>query len=739
MLGWLGLGGAGLVAGGALAGCNRGWSSPDGDPTSRSLVKPHVPGAEGFATFEERWIQSSCGQCPAACGVRVRVVEGRAVRIEGNPHNPLNRGGIGARGQAGLQALYDADRLRGPMRRDGARLVPVSWEQALSSLAASLGELRARAPEELLVLSGQDRGTVHELLARFATAFGSPNFVDGQAAHGGALAQAMEASLGVRELPAYGWGRAASILTLEAALLEDSCRSIYFARLASTLRRDVKRRARLLHAGPAFDLAAYNSDRWLRLAPGTSGALALGLCHVLLRDGTYDTEAYAAAKGTVEFGALVADFAPDRVATITGIPADEVVRLAHELWAHRPAIVVIDERSLAFSNGVDTARAALALNALLGSIENPEGGLRLAPTPPLRAWSEPELDDAARRGLATPRPAALDALADEIDAHPPAAALLYHANPAYARPQPRRWRDALARVPLVVSFSPYLDETVDSVAHLVLPDHTYLERHEDAIPAPGLARSVVGVRVPAVTPLYDTRATGDVLVDLARRLGGSVARSFPWTSARDAIEERLLGLHDARRGTITARTHRGGFLDAIYAAGFWAEADEAPAGAVTFAFPSTWSPPSWDGDPIDYPLALLAYRPLGYAEGSGANQPWLRMLSPRPGIGEWSFAASVSPVDLPAGMKEGERIRVESPHGAVELPVHVDKRLAPGTVAIPTGGGHQALGRWARAFGVNVMDLLRLAPAPSGASMLCSTRVRITRRGEPAHHRRRTS
>jgi anaerobic selenocysteine-containing dehydrogenase len=343
----------------------------------------------------------------------------------------------------------------------------------------------------------------------------------------------------------------------------------------------------------------------------------------------------------------------------------------------------------------------------------------------LRSWSDPELDEIARRGLATPKPPALDALADEIDARPPAAVLLYHANPAYARPQPRRWRDALARVPLVVSFSPYLDETVDACAHLVLPDHTYLERYEDAIPAPGLARSVVGVRVPAVTPLFDTRATGDVIVELAHRIGGSIARSFPWGSAREAIEERLLGLHDVRRGTISARTQRG-FLDAIEAAGFWAEADEAPARAVGFELPSAWSAPSWDGDPIDYPLALLAYRPLGYAEGSGANQPWLRMLSPRPGSGEWSFVATISAVDA-AGIEEGDRIRVESPHGAVELPVHIDKRLAPGTVAIPTGGGHRAFGRWARGFGVNVMDLLPLAPAPSGASMLCSTRVRITR------------
>jgi len=677
-----------------LPACRRAWSPPEADPTARSQVKPPVPGAQDWATYEEKWFSTSCAQCPAACGIRVRVVEGRAVGIEGNRANPLNEGGIGARGLSGLQTLYDPDRVRTPLRRIHGVLVPVTWDDALDHLA---GALRTTPRGQLLVMSGEERGLTHELLARLAAACGG-GFVDGSASHGAPLARAMEATLGVRELPAFGWDHAHAILSLEAGLLEDGCRSVYFARVAAELRRGRGRRARLVHAGPAFDLAAYNADQWLRVQPGTAGALALAICHVLLRDGTYDRDTVDRARGLAGFRALVEGFSPERAAAITGIAAASIEELAHQLWDTRPVAVVVDERSLSFSNGVDTGRAALALSALLGGIEDT---LRIAPAAPLAPWP----------------PVATGVTASSPPAEP-TIALLYHANPASARPQPRRWREALAKVPLVVSFSPFLDETVMHCAHLVLPDHTYLERFDVAVPAPGLPRAVVGMRRPVVAPLHETRATGDVVIDLAHRLGGAIAAAFPWPTAKDAFEERLLGLHAAARGTLVEASPRA-FLDQLAELGFWAEADTAPPRPVDVELPAAWSPPSWDGDPARFPLALLAYRPLGYAEGSGANQPWLRTLRTRPGLADWTLAASVSPHDLP-GVKTGDLVRVTSPHGSLVLPAHVDPRIAPGCVAIPTGGGHDAFGRWARGFGVNVMELL-----PAGVSMLCATRVRV--------------
>jgi anaerobic selenocysteine-containing dehydrogenase len=724
--------------GGATVACKGGWIPPEDEPTSRAMAKPYVPGAEAYHTHEERWFRSSCGQCPAGCGIRVRVVEGRAVRVEGDAENPLNRGGIGPRGLASVQGLYDADRLTGPLARVGGRLVPISWDDALSELSSALSELRAAGePDRLLVWCGHERGMMHELWARFCTAYGTPNFVDGRPGRTGVLAQAMAATTGVSEIPVYGWEDATMILSLEAGLLEDSCQSVYFTRIAAGLRRG-QQRARLIHAGPVLDLSAYNADEWLRITPGTSGVLALGLAARLLA--AFPDETALPDELTEHAAAwklFVTEFTPARVEATTGISPGVLDRLARELWSSRPALVVVDERSLAYSNGFDTALAAMALNAVLGGFWSERGGVRAAPIAPLRDWPGLELDDIARAGLARPRldgasayrwaGAVHETLPEAIDAagaRGPAVALLHHANPAYARQQPARWRRALARIPRVISFSPYRDETVEEHAHLVLPDHTFLERWELVVPAPALDRALIGARVPAVEPLHDTRSSGDVLIDLARRVGGVVADGFAWPSYREALEARLHGLRERNRGNVRALAHRD-FVHQLHEVGFWIDDPPPPSPPPRVTLHATYAEPTWYGDAERYPLGLIVYRPLGYAEGGGANLPWLRNLRQRPGDEPWSFVARVHPSSA-AGRSEGDRVTLESEWGTIAIPLRLDEWVAPGYIAVPMGGGHDGFGRWARGYGSNVLGLLRPGPAlVTGADLLCATRVRI--------------
>ncbi|MBK9032514.1 MAG: molybdopterin-dependent oxidoreductase [Myxococcales bacterium] len=727
-----------LGAAGAAAGCKRGWIPPEDQATSRAVAKPYVPGAEAYGTYEERWFQSSCGQCSAGCGIRVRVVEGRAVRVEGNPDNPLNQGGIGPRGLAAVQGLYDADRLTGPLARVGGKLVPVSWDDALGELGAALTDLRGRGePERLLVWCGLERGMMHDLLARFCQAYGTPNFIDGRPGRTGVLAQAMAATIGVGESPVYGWEDASTILSLEAGLLEDSCQSVYFTRVAADRRRS-QRRARLIHAGPVLDLSAYNADEWIRITPGTSGALALGIAAVLLREFPAETALpQDLTDGGAAWQAFVAGFTPARVEAVTGVEPRTLERLARDLWAQRPALVVVDERSVAYANGLDTALAALALNAVLGGFWSQRGGVRAAPVAPLRDWPELALDDVARAGLARARldgagayrwaGSVHETLPDAIEragAAAPAIALLHHANPAYARQQPARWRQALARIPKIVSFSPYRDETVEELAHLVLPDHTFLERWELVVPAPALDRALIGARVPAIVPLHDTRASGDVVLDLARRIGAPVADGFAWSTYREALEARLHGLRERNRGNVRALSHRD-FVHQLLEVGFWVDEPPEPTPPPRVAVHASYAEPTWFGDPERYPLGLIAYRPLGYAEGGGANLPWLRNLRQRPGDKPWSFVARVHPTSAP-GLHDGARVTLESEWGALAIELRLDRWTAPGYIAVPMGGGHDGFGRWARGYGANVLGLMRPGPAPvSGANVLCATRVRI--------------
>ena len=743
----LGLLGTGAAAAPLIAGCESG--EHPADAFGLALNKPHVPGAERYGTFEERFIETSCEQCPAGCGIRVRVVEGRAVRIDGNAANPINRGGIGPRGLSGLQALYDPDRIKTPLVRKDDKLVKIGWDDAIKLLARKLTAVREGGrPDKLLVMSGQQRGLGLELLARFCQVFGTPNLVDGRPSRTGVFAQAMQATFGHHEIPAYDWTDSQYVISFEAGLLEDSCQAVYFARAAGEARRGhAGHRAKLVHVGPTFDLSAHNADEWIQINPGTGGTLALGLCHVLLRDDKYAKAAVeAGTTGFEEFRQSLAEFTPQRVQEITGAAAESVVRIARELEEELDsAFAFIDERSIAFTNGLATAYAVLGLNAMIGATQRQRGGLLIEPEAPFAPWPAVQPDETARAGLARPRldragtpdfPLARsvhETLPDAILQDPPEVLLLDRANPVYARPQPKRWKDALAKIPFIVSFSPFLDETADDRAHLILPDHTYFERWDVASTAPAIGRAVTPIRRPVVEPLHATRSMGDVLIDVAHKMGDPLESAMPWRTFRGAMEERLIGLHTAQRGSIVEPTDRT-FLTRLYAEGFWAD-DDVPPPSRSFRFQVARDEPQWFGGEGEYPVRLIVFRPLGYAVGSGANQPWLRFLRSRPDSTYWSTPCTMHPEDAPEGIEDGDDVEVRSEWGSIIVPARLDESIRKGYVAIPEGGGHTAFGRWAQGYGANPMHLLKPGPAPqSGAGVLCNTRVRLraVRRGEEA-------
>ncbi len=571
-----------------------------------ALEKPDVPGQGEFLRGEERHIATSCAQCPAGCGIRVRVVEGRAVKVEGNTSCPINRGGVGPRGLSGPQVLYDPDRIPGPMRRRlprGSAAVGIEdwerigWDEALAEVGARLRGLReANEPHRLVLVCGRERGMTLELFRRFATAFGTPNLLDGFASDNGPVARASYLMQGVADVPAHDWVNARYVLSLGSSVLEASCQLVHFARARAQIRRGTSGvRAKIVHVGPAYSRTAMNADEWIPARAGTYGALALALAHVLVRDELHDAEFVREHCSGFEpwegedgrhhpgFREILGEYDPARVAGITGVGAPEIERLAAELASMRPSFAFGGSEEYLASNGLPAAMAIHALNALLGAIDRP-GGLLVQREAPLKDWPEVEPDEIASLGLARPslcKPAgtdpawertALDHLPLAILAaeEPPRALFLYYANPLYARAEHDRWKQAMARVESVVSFSPFLDESTAEWANLILPDLTYLERYEDAAPAPSVGHAVFGLRQPVVEPLHDGKSAGDVLIRLATEIGEPLAAALPFKDLWDAVKKRAIGLHEAKRGSIVEEKGSA-FLKRLGEDGFWSE------------------------------------------------------------------------------------------------------------------------------------------------------------------------
>lgn len=778
------LGATAAAAAAAGAGCK---ALERGYPEKYWPAQPPVV-ARGWAQGEERLIRSACLQCPGGCGIVVRVVEGRAVKIEGNPDFPTNQGGLCPKGLNGLQVLYDPDRVRGPLERIGARgagrFRPIAWDQALARVAEHLASLRARGESHrLAVLGGRYKGHMRPLVRRFLEAYGSPNDLDHESIGGGGDRVAHLLSQGVRDHLAYDWERTRYVLSFGAGLVESFRPTAMMLRVFGHLRQGVPgQRAKIVQIDPRYGVTAAKADEWVQLRPGTDGALALGMAHVLLREGLCDRRFLADhVLGLDRFAALVERaYSPEVVADITGVPAATIERLAREAAAQRPTIAVAGRGAAAHTGGVYAVLAVHALNALLGSVDA-SGGVLVQRHPPFAEWPAPELDAAARAGLGRPRidhdPAGalcgeggVPVLAERLERGQPyqlGAVFLYYTNPLFSAPSPARLAAALDRVPLVVSFSPFLDES-SARADLILPDHTYLERWQLDEPPASVGFPVFSVRRPVVEPVHDTRSTGEVLIALARGLGGAVARAFPWTEL-EMIQALVRGVHASGRGSVrggsfdefwTRLLEVGGWWEPGYRHGVWREVLRTPSGKLELyatalercvdargadrdavlaaagvaargaeAFLPHHEPPHPLGAPGEGGFHLVTYKTMTHAEGRGGNQPHLQELFGVQFDRAWEPWVELHPADAHAlGIVHGAAVRLHTPAGTVRLRAVLSDWMQRGVVHVPFEYGHTAWGRWASGRGDAVNPLVEPARDPvSGSVAWYDVRVRVER------------
>jgi len=759
---------------------------------------------------DEHWVPSVCLQCPAGCGILVRVVDGRAVKIEGNPIHPINRGRLCPKGQSGLQILYDPDRIKTPMKRVGergeGRWTRVSWDEAIATVAERLRTLRERGePHTLVLMGGRYRGQMSTLFGRFLEAYGSPNDVVHSSICSDGTSLAHYLTQGWKAYAGYDWDNTNYLICFGGGFLEAWRPTVRLLRAYGHMRRGRSGvRTKIVQVEPRFSVTAAKADEWIPIRPGTDAALALAMAHVIVKEGLYDRnfvaehtfgfEDWTDEQGKAHLGfktLVLRDYPPERAAEITGVPAQTIERLAREFATTRPAIAA-GERGISMqANGIFTRMAIHALNALVGSIDVP-GGVLMQRNPPFTPLPKVERDAIAEKGLAMPRidyagttryPLAgkvYQDIPDRIlagDPYPVNALLLYYTNPMFSSPDIGRWREAIRKVPLVVSFSPFLDETT-AHADLILPDHSYLERWHDDVIYPSLGYPVWSLRQPVVQPLYDTRNTGDVLIELAHAIGGSVAAAFPWRDLVDFLRFRAQGVWEAKQGSFTSETFdgwwaefqkRGVWAGPSYKFGQWKDVFQTPSGKFEFfsqnlehklealaekeakkhgttiehemdemlkglaleargdrLFMPHYEPIRQVGDPKEYPFVLVTYKLITHAEGRGGNVPNLQEMLGVHVQEKWDSWVEINPeVARKLGLADGDEVWIESVLGRIRTrvrlwPVH------PETVAMPFELGHRAYGRWAQGRGANPNEIIvnendRLG----GLAAWFSTRVKV--------------
>ncbi len=528
----------------------------------------------------ETWKNTVCRLCPGGCGISVRLVDGVPVSIKGSKTFPVNRGGLCPMGFAGLQVLYHPERLKGPQRRVGLHGAgtwePVSWDEALTEITDRLAPLRRGGkPHQVAFLGSDESDAVSDHFARFMRAFGSPNYYSFSSQTNDTVPFRM--TQGAREVPAYDILNSRVVLCMGANILEEDHAPVYYTKLYSEARDQATfSRTQFVCVDSRMTLTAANADQWIPIRPGTYGALALGIAYVLIREEMVDTEFIAdhtfgyedrvdrQGRQRMGFRSLVlAGYYPERVAEITGVPAETILDIARTLGNNRPSVVLLGSSVTDGTGGTYAAAAAHSLNALLGNFEQ-EGGVFLVEPPPFRDLPPFTAEPEATQGLRQPRVAdsrrqqfplaefSLQSFAENIlsgEPYPIDTLFLYGGNPLFRAINHHQLAEALKKIPLIVSFSPFIDETTE-YADLVLPDHSFLEKWDAVSNTTSVIFTHVGIQQPVVEPFHDTRHTSDVLSEIGQQIGGGVAQAMSMSSFEAQLRYRLEGVFDSGRGAV---------------------------------------------------------------------------------------------------------------------------------------------------------------------------------------------
>ncbi|HDR9057917.1 TPA: molybdopterin oxidoreductase family protein [Burkholderia vietnamiensis] len=464
--------------------------------------------------------------CPDTCAMRVTVENGKAIKVTGDPEHPPTQGVLCTKVSRYADRVHHPDRLTVPLKRIGAkgegRFAPITWSEAFDEIGRRLGDIAARSPESILPYSyAGTMGLVQGegIAQRFFHKIGASRLERTICAAAGAA--------GLRYT--YGGNIGMHLEHFEESELiliwgaNPIASSLHFWTRAQEAKR---RGARLVAIDPYRSLTAEKCHQHIALKPGTDGAFALGMMHVLITENLLDHDYIA--NHTVGFEALKAralSYPPERVARICGIDASELIELARRYGATRKASIRLNYGMQRVRGGGNAVRAIASLPALTGAWRDRAGGLLLSSSEfaPIdhAALLRPDLIPGWPHKL--PRIINMNAIGDALlhpgdDAFGPKveAVIVYNSNPVAVAPDSSKVAAGFAREDLFTVVLEHFQTDTADFADIVLPATTQLE-HLDIHKSYG--HTYVMANLPAIPPVGEARPNTEIFRGIARSMG----------------------------------------------------------------------------------------------------------------------------------------------------------------------------------------------------------------------------
>jgi anaerobic selenocysteine-containing dehydrogenase len=653
------------------------------------------------STTAPQTIRAVCPHdCPDTCGMIVTVRNGRAVGLRGDPEHPFTRGFLCQKVARYLDRVYHAERLQGPLQRVGPKgqgqFTRISWEDALTTIADRFTAIAVSPDGPQAILPYSYAGTMGKLQGssldrRFFHRLGASLLDRTICATAGAAG--CDITLGTR-------AALDPEAVLHARYLINWCSntSVTNMHLWALMHQARKAGAKIITIDPFQSKTAARSDWWLPIRPGTDAALALGMMHVIWRDGLQDDDylnRFCLGGEQLRHRALN-DYPPEKVASITGLAVTEIEQLAHEYATIRPAFIRVNYGLQRHYGGGMAVRTITCLPALIGAWREPGGGVLLS-TSKLYPFNAARLErpDLIRPGTRTINMVQLaEALNGELAPPPVRALYVYNANPAAVCPDQSRVLQGLRRDDLfTVVHEQFPTDTVD-YADIVLPATTQLE-HFDIHGSYG--HLYVQTNEPAIAPLGEAKSNNDVFRLLARRLGFE-PELFEVTDqelAAEALEPSSAGRFpppQAFHGIGIERLRRDGpvrlNLPKDYAP-FAEGGFGTPSGKCELYSPEqaalgldplpTYTPPHEDPQTrpdlaARYPLQMISPPAPSFLNSTFVNIEALRRMAGEPTVAIHRHDAAVR------GIHEGQWVRIFNDRGGFRARAIVGETVKAGVV-----------------------------------------------------------
>lgn len=663
------------------------WKTLD-DASIWSQNWPWIPRLKYGAITEQA---SLCKFGPSPCAEIVKSVGGSPYLTRGNDDNEMSKGGVDAISAGGPQLMYSPSRVNGPMKKVGeGKYESISWEEAEKMLSEKLAAVKGKKGK-LAVVSGDTTGTATEVLSGFAAGMGGECFLMPGEEQGAAVALT---SMGGNGQIGYDLDNSDLVLFVGADALDSWGPVVRNQRVFSESRpTGEKIKTKYLYAGSFMNNTAAASDKWIPVNPGTSAIFCLGLAYHLLKAG-----ASAPVADFADFKTLVMSrFTPDKVEKAVGVNGTDMANIAAELVKSSAPVVVAGSE---FGSGAGAADviAASALNILLGRV-NKDGGMKILPNLPKAVEAAADRSELAAKDFA----GYLSGIASGKTGTPDVM-MVYEANPVYAMPQTDALAAAVAKVPFLVSFSTFMDETA-SAADLIMPNPTGYERYDDAQTPYGLGSAMLSACAPVTDPLYNSKSTVDVILGVGSLLGVDLGYESAEAVFQAKAEKAGADWDSLVEGAayVSEETESG---PAKFAASVLSKAIVMPKGGE---------------------IAVAPYSKLINGSAKMALPPLNVALVSKFELNGKDLLVQVNSKTAKAiGKSEGDMVKLSGAGGECVARVRINEGVMNNVIAAPLGFGHTAWDVYSRGKGDNICKVLKVeTEAGTGLSKWTSSTVSI--------------